>query len=89
MSVADEIDLPSMASFIARALYGSTLQPGDGEPTYGELDEETQGHFLLAAHAAMGAHDAWLAMHGFAIVQKPPMPGALVTPPKPRLVGFG
>lgn len=62
-------DIAKMAAFIAQELYAKSIEGLKDEPAWSDAGEELQGQFLVLAHAAMGAHDAWLATHGFAVVK--------------------
>lgn len=62
-------DVAAMASFIALALYGQAIAGLEDEPDWLDLDEDTQAQFVLAAHTAMAAHDAWLTSAGFRLVK--------------------
>lgn len=75
-------DIAAMAEFVARAIYETT---GAEEP-WPDLADAEKADFLLCAHAAMGAHDAWLKVGGYAVVrlEKGKPPGHAIMAPKPK-----
>lgn len=80
--------LQSMADLVARAIHRSVL--GDPEVEgWEELDEAERNDFRLAAHAAMGAHDAWLTMNGWVVVklEEAAERERLLLPPAAALLG--
>ncbi len=78
-------DIAAMAQVVAQAIYSTT----GAEEQWADLTEEEQADFLLAAQAAMGAHDAWLTMNGFQILRpKGDAKRKIITPKKPTLIGL-
>lgn len=76
-------DIAAMADLVARAIYATT----GAEEAWDDLEDDERTDFLTAAHAAMGAHDAWLTMNGFQILRpKGDARRKLITPEKPRLL---
>lgn len=75
-------DIAAMAETVAKAIYATT----GAEEAWEDLTPEEQADFLLAANAAMGAHDAWLTMNGYRILRPKGDRSKLVTPDK-RLLG--
>lgn len=60
--------LQSMADTVAQAIYRSVMPP-DASEGWIDLTETERNDFRLAAHAAMGAHDAWLTLNGWIVVK--------------------
>ena len=82
--MTDENEITAMAEFVAQAIH---RQAAGEEEVWEDLTEEEQGDFLLVAHAAMGAHDAWLATHGYAIAKmNRAQRRKLLVPEKPKLL---
>lgn len=76
-------DIAAMADLVARAIYATT----GAEEAWDDLTAEERGDFLVAANAAMGAHDAWLTMNGFKILRpKGDAKRKLIAPEKPKLI---
>ena len=62
-------EVAEMAAFIARALYEKSIVGLEDEPAWNAAGDDLQAQFLVLAHVAMGAHDAWLVTHGFSVVK--------------------
>ena len=58
-------DIANMADFIAQAIHKAAAE----DESWGDLTAEEQDDFRVIAHAAMGAHDAWLHSAGFVIAK--------------------
>jgi hypothetical protein len=76
-------DIRNMADVVAKAIHTTVI--GEGDETWADLTDDEQNQFRALAYAAMGAHDGWLTLNGFAIVQKPKK--AAVVAPKRQLLG--
>lgn len=61
---AAPFDPRQLAEAVAKAILGAI----DPEADWGAMDAAEQSDILLAAHAAVGAHDQWLTGAGFKIV---------------------
>ena len=77
-------NIATMADFVAQAIHKAAA---GGDETWNDLDEDERNQFRLIAHAAMGAHDAWLTTQGYVIMKKKAKP-KLIVPEKPKLVGL-
>lgn len=62
-------DLANMADFIAQAIHAKAADGTD--ETWATLSEDERNEFRIIAHAAMGAHDAWLTVQGYKILKPP------------------
>jgi hypothetical protein len=62
-------DIRNMADHVAQAVHRASI--GDDPELWSDLTDEEQDDFRLIALAAMAAHDAWLTVAGYAIVQIP------------------
>lgn len=67
-------EIANMADVVAMAVHRAAVgMPGadDGAAveTWNDLDEEERNQFRIIAHAAMGAHDAWLTVNGYVIAK--------------------
>lgn len=76
-------EIAAMADFVAQAIFKAADPEGD----WLDLTEEERNDFRLVAHAAMGAHDAWLTSQGYVIGKRKAKP-KLIVPEKPKLVGL-
>lgn len=63
----DPEEIAAMAEFVARAIHRQAI--GDDDETWEDLTDEERADFVLVAHAAMGAHDAYLLTHGYVIAR--------------------
>lgn len=63
----DPDDIGAMAEFVARAVHQAAI--GNDDEAWEGLTDEERADFLLIAHAAMGAHDAYLLTHGYVIAK--------------------
>jgi hypothetical protein len=61
---APAFDPRQLAVAVAKAILGAI----DPEADFDALPEDEQSDILIAAHAAVGAHDAWLTGAGFRIL---------------------
>lgn len=80
-------EIAAMADFVAQAIHRQAVGEDDPE-TWLDLNEEERGEFRLVAHAAMGAHDAWLATQGYVVakVERAPKPRRKLIMPDRQLV---
>ena len=78
-------EIAQLSLFVAKAIHKAAVDDED----WTDLTEEEQADFLLVAHAAMGAHDAWLKVAGYHIIKPTKMKGEkrLITP-KRKLIGL-
>lgn len=80
-------EIANMADFIAQQIHHAAAP----EEQWADVGEDERNEFRLIAHAAMGAHDAWLMSSGYKIVKlekkKAPKAG-FIMPDKAKLVGL-
>lgn len=82
-------ELQAMADFVAQAIHRQAVGDDDEAEEWIDLTEEERNEFRLVAHAAMGAHDAWLATAGYVIARVERTPKGrkkLIVPSKPGLI---
>ena len=58
-------DINAMGKHVAQAIHAAT----GATETWDDMTDEERAEFVLIAFAAMGAHDAWLAVQGYSLVR--------------------